>query len=234
MGNFIVQSMTQTFSNFYELVAHFLPHLLAMLIIMVLGLLVAFVLKWVLRGALRLARFRELCDRSGLNPLMQKLALPPADDLLGRLVFWVVWVAFILLAIDALGITALHEQIARFIQFLPQIFVALLVLFVGLLAANFFSRATLLAAANANYPSARLLSNLVRFLIAILAVTMALEQLGLGRNAVIIAFSIAFGAIMLGLAIAFGLGGRDLARHILEREFMEKKKEEEEDEVSPL
>jgi Mechanosensitive ion channel, conserved TM helix len=234
MGNFIVQSMTQTLSNFYEMVARFLPHLLAMLIIIVLGLIVAFVLKLVVGGGLRLARFRELCDRSGLNQLMQKLALPAPDELIAQLVFWVVWVAFILLGVDALGIAALHEQISRFIQFLPQIFVALLVLFVGLLAANFFSRATLLAAANANYASARLLASLVRFLIAILAVTMALEQLGLGRHAVLIAFSIAFGAIMLGLAIAFGLGGRDLARSILEREFIEKKREEEEDEASPL
>jgi hypothetical protein len=192
------------------------------------------VLQVVVRRLLGLVKLGKISETSGVTAMLSKAALPSPVELLSRLVFWVVWLAFILLGVEALGVQALQVQIARLLMFLPQIFVALLILFVGLLAANFFSRATLLAAANANYASARLLGGLVRFLIAILAVTMALEQIGLGRHAVLIAFSIAFGAIMLGLAIAFGMGGRDLARRILERQFIEKKKEEEEDEVSPL
>ncbi len=99
--------------------------------------------------------------------------------------------------------------------------------------ANFFGRATLLAAVNANHPSPRLLSNIVQFLILIMAVTMALDQMGVGYHVILIAFSISFGAIMFGLAIAFGFGGREVARRILERRFPEGK-EEEEDEISPL
>ncbi len=55
---------------------------------------------------------------------------------------------------------------------------------------------------------------------------MALERIGLGRGVVLIAFTTLFGAIMLGLALAFGLGGRDLARQVLERRFLQEKKEE--------
>ena len=96
----------------------------------------------------------------------------------------------------------------------------------GCLIANFAARATLLAAVNANSPSPRLISTVVRFVIIALAVTMALERVGLGRGVVLIAFSTFFGAMMFGLALAFGLGGRDLAKQVLERRFLEEKKEE--------
>jgi hypothetical protein len=119
-------------------------------------------------------------------------------------------------------------------QVLPQIFVALVILFVGVLVANFVSRATLLAAVNANSPSPRLISVVVRFVIIALAVTMALERVGLGRGVVLVAFSTFFGAIMLGLALAFGLGGRDLAKRLLERRFLEEKKEKEDQGISHL
>jgi len=138
--------------------------------------------------------------------------------------------------VNALGIVALQLEISNFVSLLPQFVVALLILFFGLLAANFFSRAALLAAVNADSPSPRLFSSFVRFLILLFAITMALERIGLGRGVVVVAFSISFGAIMMGLAIAFGLGGRNVARRILERRFPEAKRrdEDKDDESSHL
>jgi hypothetical protein len=233
MGDKILNTLARTSDKVTDRVMQFLPQLVVMVIIILVGLLIAWVLQVVVRRLLGLVKLGKISETSGVTAMLSKAALPSPVELLSRLVFWVVWLAFILLGVEALGVQALQLQIARLLMFLPQIFVALLILFVGLLAANFFSRATLLAAANANYPSPRLLANVVRLLIAILAVTMAFEQLGLGQHAVLIAFAIAFGAVMFGLAIAFGLGGRDVARQILEKQFSEKK-EEEEDEVSPL
>ena len=129
----------------------------------------------------------------------------------------------------------MQAQISHFFEFVPHLFVALLILYVGFWAAHFFSRAALLAAVNANFPLPRLLAGFVQFGIAVLAVTMAFDQLGLAKTAVLIAFSITFGAVMMGLAIAFGLGGRFAARQVLEKRLMGKTsgKEKEED-VSPL
>jgi small-conductance mechanosensitive channel len=142
---------------------------------------------------------------------------------------------FTLVGISVLGIPELHEQISRLFQFLPEVFVAILVLLIGALAATFLSRAALLAAVNAGYRSPQLWSGSIRFVILILAISMALEQIGLAKQTVIAAFSIVFGALMLALAIAFGLGGRDLARRTLERYLGEKKKDKEkEEEPSPL
>ena len=168
----------------------------------------------------------------------RRIFLRPGE-LFSSLVFWVVWFGFLLIGVDALGVPELQLEVGKFFLFLPQIFVALLVLFGGLLAANFFSRAALLAAVNANLPSARVISGFVRFIIILLTVAMALEQIALARSTVLITFAIAFGAIMLALAIAFGSGGRDAAHRMLDRMFppSEPKKEEErakQEEISPL
>jgi Mechanosensitive ion channel, conserved TM helix len=235
MGQLILNTLSQTLGNFFNALAMFLPHVLSMLVITAAGFLVAMLLKFIVRRIFGIASFQKYCDSAGLTRMMRKAALPPPVDFLGQIVFWVVWIVFIVLGIDALGISALRDQISRFFTFLPQIFVAMVVLFIGLLVANFFSRATLLAAANANYSSARLLSSLVRLLIIIFFVTMAMEQIGLGRRVVLIAFSIAFGAMMMGTAIAFGLGGRDVARRFLEKQFLQKEETNEKDEeISPL
>jgi mechanosensitive ion channel-like protein len=235
MGKLILNTLSQTLGNFFSALALFLPRVLSMVVVIVAGFLIALVLKVIVRRIFGIASFRRYCDSAGLTLMMRKAALPPPVEFLGQVIFWVVWIVFIVLGVDALGIGALREQISRFFLFLPQIFVAMVVLFIGLLIANFFSRATLLAAANANYSSARLLASLVRLLIIIFFVTMALEQIGLGRRVVLIAFSIAFGAVMLGSAIAFGLGGRDVARRFLERQFMNNEEPTEKDEeISPL
>jgi hypothetical protein len=133
-----------------------------------------------------------------------------------------------------LGILGLQEQIARFFLFLPRLFVALFIMFFGLLAASFFSRAALLAGVNANVPSPRLLSTSIRSVIIIFVLSVVFEELGLAEQTMLVTFGIAFGALMLGLAIAFGMGGRDLARRFLEARFLRRKKEENEDELSPL
>lgn len=226
MGDYIANSLIQTLHTFSQMVTQFLPRLLAMIIIVVVGWVVAWLAKVILPRFLNLVRFNSLFVRAGVAQVLTKAALPTPSEMLARLVFWVLWITFILFGLEALQIPALQEEISGLFRVLPQIFVALIILFVGILIANFVSRATLLTAVNANSPSPRLISALVRFVIIALTVTMALERVGLGRGVVLIAFSTFFGAIMFGLALAFGLGGRDLARRLLERRFLEEKKEE--------
>jgi hypothetical protein len=78
------------------------------------------------------------------------------------------------------------------------------------------------------------LSISIRIIIIIFALSMVFEILGVAEETMLIAFGTAFGAVMLGLAIAFGLGGKDLAREFLERRLATGKREEKEDELSPL
>jgi hypothetical protein len=205
------------------------------LIMALVGWVVAYLAKVILRGILRLIKFDKLSENAGASQLLTKAALPSATDLLCRFVFWIAWLGFILLGVQALGIVGLQEQIAKFFLFLPRLFVALLIMFFGLLLATFLSRAALLAAVNANFPSPRLLSVSVRTIIIIFVLSMAFEEVGVAEQTVLVAFGVAFGAMMLGLAIAFGTGGKELAQQFLEQRLVQGKQDEgKEDELSPL
>src|SRR6267378_6258875 len=234
MRELIWRELTQAGEEIVREFAHLLPRLIEMLIITLVGWVIAIALKWILRSVLRLAKFDKLSENSGASQLLNKAALPSSTELLSRFMFWVAWLGFILLGVSVLGIGGLQAHISRFFLFLPRVFLALFIIFFGLLAASFFSRATLLAAVNANLPSARLLSISIRSVIIIFVLSIVFEELGLAEQTMLVNFGIAFGAVMLGLAIAFGMGGRDLARRFLETRFLRRKKEENEDELSPL
>src|ERR1043166_7058432 len=233
MKDVIVRGLTQAYENLVHMVAEFLPRLLVMLVIVAVGLLVAYLLKTVLRAILRITRLDRLSEEAGASRFLRMAALPSMTELLSRSLFWVTWCGFILIGISILGVAGLQEQILRRFLLLPAVFVAVFVLFLGLVTANFFSRAALLAAVNAGYPSPKLVSWSIRFAIWALAISMALEQVGMARQTGIAAFSIIFGGFILGLAIAFGLGGRELAREFLERNLGEKTPEKHE-EPQPL
>jgi signal transduction histidine kinase len=234
MREIIITELTQALQELVRGFAHYLPRLIVMLIIAFIGWVIAYLLKLLVRSVLRLTRFSKLSENSGATQLLNQAALPSSTELLSRVVFWVAWVGFILLGVSVLGIVGLQDYIARFFLFLPRLFVALVILFFGLLAANFFARAALLAAVNANFRSSRLLSISIRIIISIFALSMVFEVLGVAEATMLIAFGTAFGAVMLGLAIAFGIGGKDLAREFLEKRLVKRKKEEKEDELSPL
>ena len=158
MQEMIVGELTRAVQELARDFARFLPRLIELVIIALVGWVLAYLFKSGIRSILRLIKFDRLSESAGASQLLAKAALPPSSELLSRFVFWVAWLGFLLLGISILGIFGLQEQIARFFLFLPRLFGALFIMFFGLLAASFFSRAALLAAVNANLPSSRLLS----------------------------------------------------------------------------
>src|ERR1700746_1756755 len=154
----IVQGLQQAYQNLVHMLAEFLPRFVVMLVIILAGLLVAYALRYAVRTLLRLTKLDRLSDEAGASRMLRMAALPSMTELLSRSLFWVTWCGFILIGISVLGVAGLQEQIGRLFLLLPAIFVAILILFVGLITANFISRAVLLAAVNAGLPSAKLLS----------------------------------------------------------------------------
>ena len=234
MADMIASELAQAWNEFVRAFAHFLPRLLAILIIALVGWLIASALKIALRSLLRLVKFDRLSERAGASQLLNNAALPSPSELLCQLVFWLAWIGILLAGISFLGIAGLEHEIGVFFLFLPRLFVAFLMVFLGMLGAGFFARAALLAAVNADLPSPQIVSDVVKVVIVILAVSMAFEELGLAQKTILIAFTVVFGALMLGLALAFGLGGRDLARQFLERRFSNHHTKKKESDLSPL
>jgi hypothetical protein len=224
----------QAGANFVDSIQTFLPRVATTISIILVGWLIAAVLRAVVRWALGWLRFNAGAERVGIGAMLRTADLPPADVLVAKMVFWLVWIGFLLSGVDVLGFTVLEGLVATFILFIPRLVVAIAIVVVGLLAGNFLWRATLLAAVNADVPSPRLLAGAVRALVLILAGAMALDQIAVARTIVLTAFAISFGAVMMGLAIAFGIGGGGVARRILERQFPDRRHDQATDEISHL
>jgi hypothetical protein len=116
--------------------------------------------------------------------------------------------------------------VLRLFGYLPDVIAAILILIVGLLVARFVSRGVLISAVNMQIHSARLLSLGVKWLVVVLAGAMALEHLGIGGQIVRLSFGILFGGIVLALALAFGLGSKDMVGRSLERQATKSQEEE--------
>src|SRR5207249_3089149 len=113
--------------------------------------------------------------------------------------------------------TALGALGERLSVLAPAILAAVLILIVGWLVANFLSQGLLIAAVNRGLPEARLLARAVHWGVLLFAGATALTHLGIGKEMVLVAFGITFGGLVFALALAFGLGGRSIARQLLER-----------------
>jgi len=223
------EAMVEAFRETTKQIALFLPKLLALLTFLALGLAAGWLVKFLLLRILKALRFDPLCERLGLSPALAKAGMKqPVSHLVGRLSFWVVFLLFSFMGIDALDLPAMANLMSVIIGFLPHMLAAVVLLLFGLLLANFFAEAALIAAVNAQIQEARLISNIIRWGILTFTAAMVLTQLGIAKEIVVAAFSITFGGIVLALAIALGLGGRNIARDLLERRLRQKKVEEDE------
>ena len=219
-------AIVASFNKFLGKVATFLPNLLAMITILIIGFITAWVIKTILLRFLKAIQFDRVSERWGVTHVLSRggMAYSPAN-LVSRFFYWVIVFITLILGINALEVAATQNFIAKFFNYLPNLFAAILILIVGYLIAIFLGQAALIAAVNAQMESAKLLSRSVRWFIIILSLTMALYHLGIAEKVIVAAFSITFGGIVLALAIAFGWGGRELAKDFLERLYWKNKEE---------
>jgi len=222
----------EPFQKFYEKLIIFLPNFLTSIFILTAGIVFGFLLKNIFSRMFRIIGLDKVADRSGAAELMRKGGLKDTFSvLLARLLGWLVVIVFAGIAMSALNVPSVERLLERFFLYVPNILVAAMILLFGYLLSNFFARAALIASVNAGVRFSSLIERFVKYLTIILSSTMALEQLGIGKGTIVIAFTIIFGGIVLALSIAFGLGGRHFARDYLEKKM---KYEEKKDDLSHL
>jgi hypothetical protein len=218
MWQFLQDVIHKTLSGFGERLAAFGPNLLAMLLILVVGALAAALTRLALRVLLPLVGFDRFAQRLGLAVVLQKGGIVQQPSAVCAVAAaWAVLAVFVVFAIGALNLQFAMDLLSRTMTYLPQLLIALALLMLGGLVAGFVRRSVLIAAVNAGLPSARVLAAGVHTALMVLFVAMALEHLGVGRQTLLVSFTILFGGIVLALALAFGLAGRDLARELLDR-----------------
>ena len=186
----------------------FLPRLVGFLIILLIGYLVAKALAKVVQLALEKVGADRALRSSTTGEYMERVApdLSPSE-LTGKVVFWFIFLGALSIAISSLGITALNDFLADVFSYLPNVVAAILIFVVAAALASFLARAV--AGVMGDTPTGRLVATAVPALVMAIAVFMILNQLKIATDALM-------GALALGMALAFGLGGRDVASRMLE------------------
>jgi hypothetical protein len=201
-----------------ESVAAFLPGVLALLMILLTAIVIAAVARILVLRALRSIDFDQRASHWGMGAFGDWSQTKGLSAFVARAVQWTILIVGLLTGLTALDAAMPAEFALSIFRYVPHLVAAAIVLVVGSILAQFLSRAVLIGAVNMGIQSARMLSLFVRWLLLIVAASMALEQLGIGRQIVLLAFGILFGGIIFAAALAVGLGAKDVVGRALERQ----------------
>ena len=212
LGEGAVASLVQMWGE----VAGFIPNLAGALVILVLGYIAARVAGAGVSRLLAAVGFDRLSERAGLASVLDRMNVSrTASGILGRIVFWILLLVFLLSASESLGLDRLSATIDSLVQYLPRVLGAVFILAIGLFAATFARDAVRAAAANIGSEHASTLGHATYGLIAVIAVALAIGQLELESGLLTVAVGIIMTAAGGAAALAFGLGSREVAANVL-------------------
>jgi uncharacterized oligopeptide transporter (OPT) family protein len=213
-----IQDTTQHFSDRLgdsatRVFEQVLPALGGALVILFAGYLLAKLLERAVAAGLRRIKFNQLLARGGVIEAVERSGthVNPAR-VVAKLVFWLIMFTVIMLASTALGLDSLANVVSTLVIYIPSVIAAIVIILVGIVLGGFVEG--LIAASAGGVHGGRALARLGRAGVILLAVFMALQELGIATDIVTTAFAILFGAIALALALSFGLGNRELAGEI--------------------
>ena len=206
------------FANAVNLILTFIPRLIGFLIILIVGLIIAALVAKAVTMLLRKVGFDRMADRIGLTRFEQRMGVKmDAAGILGKIVYWFIVLIFLVPAADALGVPAVSNVLNSLVAYIPNVFVAILVLFLGALAATVVADLVRGVVASANIGNPNIFAGIARWAIIGFAALIALEQLKVAPDLINELFGAVVAAVAIAFGLAFGLGGQDAARRWLAR-----------------
>ena len=219
-----IVAATGFWDAFVTKIAVFLPNLFFAIAIILIGWVVCNLVKKVVIRVLRLCQFDLLADRAGIRQALERGGIKQsASEIMGLLVFWFLFLIAIVTTLETLNLSGATDTLHTIYLYIPKIVAALVVLILGLYFANFLESVTRTSCANAGLAQAASIGRTAYIGTTIFVVAGIFEILDIASEIVIWAFILVFGAVCLALALAFGLGGRDVAARHLEK-WLEQKK----------
>lgn len=218
MWDQIEQSLHQSMQRVFTKIAMLLPGILAFIVVFLAFLALAALATYIVRRILIASHFDErLNERT--NSIAEWSPSRSPTLLIGRIVFWSFLISGVLIGLSAFEAASTDSVLAGHVfAYLPRVVGAAILLVLGNLVARFLSRSVLIGAVNMNLQYARILASGVKWLVLVLTAAMVLDHLAIAGGIVVMAFGILFGGIVLALALAVGLGSRDLVSRSIERE----------------
>ncbi len=208
----------ESMKSFWTEVWAAVPVLFAATVLLVVGWLLARLVRRVVLRALRWLRVDEFAEKAGIeNFLLQGGVRYTTVSLVASLAYWLIMFTFVLAALESMGLQTASAVFNKILWFMPNIIVAVLVLMFGAFIARIVRGVTFTYLSNVGISGADVIGHLAQWAILLFVVSLALEQMSIGGQVLVSAFQIGFGAFCLALAIAFGLGGKEWAAHILSK-----------------
>jgi hypothetical protein len=215
-----VDRMKLSFAQFADVV----PALIGALVILLAGYMLARLIEKGTERLLRRLRLNAVLERSGAMQAVERSGshLNPTR-VLANLVFWLVMFAVLLLAANALGLQSLADVFQELVSYIPSVIAAVVIIIVGIVLGGFVGG--LIMASAGGIHGGPTLARVGKGGVIVLAIFMALQELGIATDIVTTAFAILFGAVALAMALSFGLGNRELAGQVT-REWYDRYKAE--------
>jgi len=210
--------MLEPLGVFLTQLADLLPRLGLALVILIIGYFVARAVKFVVVKALRAGNFHVLSDRAGVDGFLRDGGVAAdTTQILGLLCYWIVILAALVIGFNGLGLNYITDLLVRVLLFVPKVIVAVVILAFGAYFARFIGNAICAYAKKLQLQDADLLGRLGQYAIVTFVVLIALDQVDIGGDIVRQTFLIVLAGMVLALALAFGIGGKDWAAELLER-----------------
>ncbi|VXB67814.1 mechanosensitive ion channel family protein [Nocardioides sp. AX2bis] len=204
-----------SFENATDGVFAFIPNLLGSLLLLLIGYVIATVVAKVIKTLLDKLHLDHRLQESDAHSYVERVVPgASASNGISRVVFWLIFVFFISAAIGALGIPAVSTFMNQVLAYLPNVIVAILIFVIAALISG--AAAAGAAKLLGDTPTGKIAATVIPALVMVIALFMILNQLQIAPEIVTIAFAATMGALALGTALAFGLGGKDVAGRILE------------------
>src|SRR6202795_2237448 len=204
--------------EFLHQIAAFLPRLLLALFVLAVGWLFAKAVRFAVERSLRAVNFNVLTERAGTDNFLRQAGMRgDTTTLFGIVAFWLVILATLIIAFNGLGLTYITDLLGRVVLFTPKLLIAMLIMVFGSYCARFVGGAVYTYCMEEQIPDADMLGRIVRYLIMTLVVMIAIGQVEVGGDIVQRTFLIILAGLVLALALAFGLGGKEWAAALLER-----------------
>lgn len=208
----VVTSLTELLGT----VAAFLPSLVGTIVLLAVGWLVSKLVELAAARTLARVGLDRAADRVRLSATLSQAGLSrPISSLVGRLLFWVLMLTFVLSAVETLGLEAVTRTIDRLIAFLPNVIAAGLILVLGLLLARFAGNVASSGAAAAGMPEARRLGAAANGATMLIVAVLSLDQLGIETAFLVSALTALLAVFGVTVGVTFALGARPIVTHIL-------------------
>ncbi len=210
------ESWTRLQAQVLDGIAVWLPNLLGALLLLVLGWVIGRVAQFSVAGVLRRLGVDKLAERAGIGDALAKAGWSASvSEVLARLVYWLILLVFLLAAVESLGLPGVTGTLGGLVSYLPHVLAAAVIVLIGSLLARVVGDGVGALAVQSGMTTGPVLGQLVRYVLVIFAVILAMEQLGVETTLLVTASIAVIAASALALALAFGLGNRELARNIM-------------------